>query len=260
MSTQKSSIRLPENNESPPFTKAIEMASESRTKFLQLIAAIISLEFVASCSNPETSNPDSPRIHKILFLGNSITFHRANSSLGWNGEWGMAASSEDSDYVHRLVHKIRSNYPTKSVFYRAKNIAAWEGDFSIDPHALADTTGFHPNIVIIRLGENVPDTTTPNRYFNELSKLVRSYQNDTTTVLVTGNFWASSWKDSVQYQVASKLGCPFVDFSAISSDSTHNQATGLFSNGAVARHPSDQGMRAMSDSIYSRLVSGSILR
>jgi len=228
-----------------------------RTKHL---AAILFFGILASCSNPETPTLAQPHPYRILFLGNSITFHGANSSLGWNGDWGMAASVEDSDYVHQLIRKIRSNNPTDSVFYRAKNIAAWEGDFSVDPHALIDTAGFHPNIVVIRLGENVPDTTTPTRYFNELNKLIGSFQSDTIKVLVTGNFWASAWKDSVQHQAALKMGCPFADFAAISSDSSHNQATGLFSNGAVARHPSDQGMRAMSDSIYSQLVSNSILR
>jgi len=172
----------------------------------------------------------------------------------------MAASAEDSDYVHQLIRKIQSSNAADSVSYRAKNIAAWEGDFSVDPYAIIDTAGFHPNIVIIRLGENVPDTTTPARYFNELSKLVGTFQSNNSKVLITGNFWASTWKDSIQHQVSLRMGCPFVDFTAISSDSSHNQAIGLFSNGAVARHPSNQGMRAMSDAIYSQLISNSIIR
>jgi len=41
---------------------------------------------------------------KVLFFGNSITRHAPKADIGWTGDWGMAASSRDKDYVH-LVHR-----------------------------------------------------------------------------------------------------------------------------------------------------------
>lgn len=43
----------------------------------------------------------------LLFIGNSITKHGKCSY--WPGEWGMAASSPENDYVHLLVNKLRKS-------------------------------------------------------------------------------------------------------------------------------------------------------
>ena len=40
---------------------------------------------------------------RVLILGNSITLHEIKTEIGWENNWGMAASSEDKDYVHSIV-------------------------------------------------------------------------------------------------------------------------------------------------------------
>ena len=39
---------------------------------------------------------------KILFAGNSITYHAPLAEIGWSGSWGMAATSKENDFVHRF--------------------------------------------------------------------------------------------------------------------------------------------------------------
>ncbi len=38
----------------------------------------------------------SPR---IMFIGNSVTLHGPLASIGWHGNWGMAASDIKKDYM-----------------------------------------------------------------------------------------------------------------------------------------------------------------
>lgn len=48
---------------------------------------------------------------KIMFIGNSVTLHGPSESIGWYGNWGMAASSLDKDYVYVFINEIIKIYP-----------------------------------------------------------------------------------------------------------------------------------------------------
>ena len=52
------------------------------------------------------AEPGNLKVNRILFLGNSITRHGPKEAIGWNGNWGMAASSLDKDYVHILLRSL----------------------------------------------------------------------------------------------------------------------------------------------------------
>ena len=67
---------------------------------------------------------DSGAQFRILFLGNSITRHAPAPGLGWYGDWGMAASARQNDYVHKLVALM--NGIGVKCGYCIANLSEWE--------------------------------------------------------------------------------------------------------------------------------------
>src|SRR5690554_5230815 len=75
-----------------------------------LVLAIMAL--CMSCHGGEDLQEEAL---KVLIIGNSITYHPPDPSIGWDGDWGMAASSPDLDYVSLLTQLMRTKYPTIEV-------------------------------------------------------------------------------------------------------------------------------------------------
>ncbi|MBS1506488.1 MAG: SGNH/GDSL hydrolase family protein [Bacteroidetes bacterium] len=217
--------------------------------------AIILLLFYAACQSTNATPPN--KTLRILILGNSITHHGPSAAVGWSGDWGMAASSAETDFVHVLKAKLTKQYPSITLDYRERNIADWERDFATDfkkDNVTNELLQFKPDLLIIRLGENVKeDYALKNNYAAALKKLIGDFSTVKTHVIITGNFWPNAKKDSIQTKVAIDNGYEFVSLSDLAADGK-NQATGLFPDGGVAAHPSDFGMNNIAIKIFDRIV------
>ena len=178
---------------------------------------------------------------KILILGNSITHHGPAESIGWKGNWGMAASEADSDYVHILRRELKDTII-------AKNIAYWESDFNYDFASDSDRM-LHPDVLILRLGENVNKDSIAH-YYQALGKLTKTFP--ASEVIVTGTFWLMNERDSVQQKFAKDNDYKFVSLRAAWPNPAY-QAIGNFDNAGVGVHPNNLGMQFIAQSIMESL-------
>lgn len=186
---------------------------------------------------------------KILILGNSITRHGPNKEIGWFGDWGMAASAPEKDYVHRLYEKLTK--AGKSVCVRVRQAAYWERHFCEEGvlSCFKDERNFGANLVIFRLGENVSNDVKPE-FQKRLMKLIEYVCPHFGKTLFTTCFWKNPVVDDAILTVAKQRGEPCVDL-AYTDDSM--LALGNFEHRGVSIHPGDLGMEIIADRIFCEI-------
>ena len=191
---------------------------------------------------------------RVLFVGNSVTLHAPSESIGWFGDWGMAASGKEKDYVHLVEDHIKAKYPDAS--FCICNAADWERGYKNPEetfHAFEAARRFDADIIILKLCANSPKDHFDAALFQSgLEKLI-TFLNKTgkAKVIVATEFLKHPAEDSLIY-VAKKFGYALCYLSDI-ADFEEYKAIGLFEHKGVAGHPGDKGMREIADRIIKTL-------
>lgn len=192
---------------------------------------------------------------RVLFFGNSITRHEPNADIGWHGDWGMAASSIDKDYVHLVVAELDKKYG--KVDYCIAQGAMWEWGYRRTAEVLAEyytaLREFDANIVIIRIGENITaqkhlEVSCKPHFAEAVDFLVGP---SAEKVIITDMFWYSVYNDCLR-EVCEEKGHTFCHLTDLEEDE-RTMALGLFEHKGVAGHPGDFGMQCIADRILAKI-------
>lgn len=200
----------------------------------------------------------SLRVNRVLFLGNSITLHAPAPDIGWTGNWGMAASSEDKDYVRLLLDKIAKAAGGRPQF-KVRNIAEFErglGAFNIEEQ-LKQELEFRPDVVVLAIGENATpaDSQESKQAFAEaFRKLLASLEaTGRPKVFIRSQFWADPTKDELMKAAAKEGNHIWIDLSPLIDESCYARSERKFDHAGVAGHPGDKGMQVIADAIWKAI-------
>ena len=195
--------------------------------------------------------------YDILAIGNSITVHPMCSY--WWGPWGMAASSIDKDYIHRVQAGLMSQYEVVNLDIIP--VQSWETSTARSKQLkkFDEKLANSYDLVIIQLGENVSDMTSFKKDFNKLVNYVETAQPD-AKIVVIGDFWYRSGRDSAKKDVASSHGCEYVDLSEIRGVKKYLPEKGTkvlgydgkyhtITKASVLQHPNDLGMEYIANKV-----------
>ena len=193
---------------------------------------------------------------RVLIYGNSIALHGRAPKIGWDRDWGIAASTREKDFAHLVISGLEAKLG-KKVDFRIRNLAVLERNFRTnltEVAALADDVAYAPDYVVIAIGENVPalgaaDVPDYTRFLVSLAKpLVESAKRP--PVVMRSPFWKNTIKADCTAKAAKEAGAIYVDAGPL-GDKEENMAIGLFKHQGVARHPGDLGMRRLADLILA---------
>lgn len=189
---------------------------------------------------------------KILFAGNSITRHWMKPEIGWNNDWGMAASDISKDYVHLLLNKLKDKYG--DVSHCIVQLSEWERRLTeMNPENFyQEARKFAPNVIVMRIAENAYDDK-PDEFYENYKKLIDFFNADgKAKVILTTSFWNKPAIDEKIILTAQERNYPLVRLGHL-GDIDRMMALGKFEHKGVSIHPNDNGMEAIADAIYGVL-------
>lgn len=203
-----------------------------------------------SCQSKE----EHPRIKKILVIGNSITIHPPDPSIGWNAAWGMAATGPNRDFFSLLKDSLQYHFPQLEMI--RENVYPFERQFeTLDFEQYDYLKEFEADIIIIRLGENIPENKLLEWNLSEALQDFATYLGTADTkFIITTTFWPRSLVNEQLLHAASINLWEVVDIGALGEDPAY-MAIGQFENHGVAAHPNDLGMYAISKALSTALLA-----
>ena len=194
---------------------------------------------------------------KVLFFGNSITRHEPAPHLGWYGDWGMAASCLENDFVHLVVKELDRVYGT--IDYCIAQGSKWERAYTRTAEVMEEIYSkareFDADIIIVRIGENI----TPEEhlkvdckpYIDEALRYL--IKRDDAKVIVTDMFWYAIYNDAFK-EISEERGYTFCHITDLEEDE-RTMAKGLFEHQGVAAHPGDFGMKCIAERILDKILN-----
>ena len=200
-----------------------------------------------------------PAYTNMLIIGNSFTIIPTPNNSTWWGTWGMAASTQATDFAHVLQDAMATASPGMTI--NPQYCVTWEQNHnnSFDYTYFDAMLATNPDIILIRLGENVTVLTNYQANFETLIEYCQA-ACPTARIIVTDNYWVDAAKDLPQQLAAAATGVEFVSLTGL--DTTANRSfIGAVVQGddnlphnindaAVALHAADPGMAAIKDRLY----------
>ena len=201
---------------------------------------------LAGCESEieEMTQETNPGIQRILIIGNSITASRPLPDEDWLGHWGMAASDSSRDFVHILTDSILSHAPGTEILATGSGTLFenrfWDYDLVGNYGIYRD---FKPDLVILRIGENVPTSLTEIFNFGiALQGFANFFQESPETLVICASgIWENRPVSDRIKNVCDRQGFVYLALDDIGKD-PGNLAFEQYGRTPVGFHPNDRGM------------------
>lgn len=190
-----------------------------------------------------------PHVVDIAFIGNSLT--AAGPIYSWTGQWGMAATQPDRDYVHRVQLRLAAYTGV------IPEIAVYSADFHTPENiatAAQRVASLSPSTLVVQMGDNAPPDSD-YQTFRDAYALLRNAASGAKLIYV-GVWQYDDARNEHIRRIAQEDGATYVPINDLYLDPA-NQATaqGCTDTHGVCWHPSDHGMSWIAGRVYSAILA-----
>ena len=209
----------------------------------------------------------SGEAYDYVAFGNSVTCSRVAEGLWW-GNWGMAATSAEKDYIH-LISKwlqTRTKQPVKTMVL---DIKKWEvaKDRDAALSEYQDHLGAQTDLVTIQTGENIKSKETLDMDYLNLIKLIKEKAPNAQILMLGELLWPAEDIEAAKLAACEAYGVTFVDMEEYLNG--YNEfyrskiGTKVFGEDgkkhtivdeAVAAHPNDEGMACIAKQVIEQIT------
>lgn len=201
-------------------------------------------------------------------LGNSVTCNEI-SELWW-GNWGMAATTEENDYVH-IVSRWLEGQSEKPVTTTVLDIKKWE----VAPDrnaALEDYDKYfneHTDLVTLQTGENITEgKESLGVDYPALVQRIKEKAPNAQILMLGEVLWPKDDIEAAKHAACDQNGITFIDvsdFRAAYEGDTFRSSLGTqvygadgnlhaIDNEVVAAHPDDEGMANIAQHFIDNII------
>ena len=204
---------------------------------LPAVAAVLFL--LAGCAT-------APRYQKMLVVGDSLTACAPLPALGWNHDWGLAATARENDFVHRLHGQLKKHSPALRL---AVDSIMYQDEMTGWVHLIPCSA----DLIVIQLSENYQGGVSLEEYQGAYEQMIDELcENGRKTVVCVGP-WKNIQLEPVIRKAAENRNAIYVSLREIYADpANHAAAEGKFPK--LGDMPGDRGMRKIAEAILESLV------
>lgn len=224
---------------------------------LVMLAVLLCVSAFAVVANAEGEKKIS-----VLCVGNSITQHAPSSSIGWEYNWGMAATGLDKDYFAVLTNMVAEAYPDYEVEFNRTGAYPFEKSVSISTNYDytsifessfgADVKKYQPDVITFQWGDNVKNCTRES-YAYALGQVVdycRKIKPD-MAIIFSQHFYGSSGDDKCLAieEVAKQKSVSYVKLYPLNKPELRAYKE-FPENNTINGHPGNDGMVEIAKTFY----------
>ena len=251
-----------------PAGATVEFSTDGGTTWItgQQISVLTEATFLARARQNDRVSETvqgrfAPYFRRTFVLGNSITAISAVPSIGWFGNWGMAASAADKDYLHLLTNRLKERNPDVKIQAIAgsgfeRTWWTYQLASSLDEHLTFPPDQQGPDLIIVRLGENIDDALVQDQnleaYFGQLLDHLKKFSTGPVKIVVTTTFWQGQDRaNGVFRKVAAVKGYSVADLNTLATNPAYRATQ--FADPGLAQHPNDLGMQRIAELIWEQI-------